>query len=102
MFDIKRTSREALDHARRSLYKPDSVGCGQSPDQEMEVGENTNCDMMQEQVKKCQVSELDLLRNLTLIGRFAMQMSRIMKPVFCVFNQVQHKQKMVKSLKFRI
>ena len=67
MFDIKRTSREALDHARRSLYKPDSVGCGQSPDQEMEMGENANCDMVQEQVKKCQVSELEIVRNLTVI-----------------------------------
>ena len=58
MFDIKRTSREALDHARRSLYKPNSVGCGQSPDQEMEVTENGNCDMVAEQAKKCQVSIL--------------------------------------------
>ena len=59
MFDIKRTSREALDHARRSLYKPDSEGCGQPHEQAMEVVENANCDMVQEQVKKCQVGNLN-------------------------------------------
>ena len=65
MFDIKRTSREALDHARRSLYKPDSEGCGQPHEQAMEVVENANCDMVQEQVKKCQVGNLNnpLMKN---------------------------------------
>ena len=59
MFDIKRTSREALDHARRKLYKPEVENCGQlHVDQHLtESQENINCDMEYNQAKKCQVRD---------------------------------------------
>ena len=55
VFDIKRTSREALDHARRSLYKPEEENCGQCDKERMDVSENANCDIEESQAKKCQV-----------------------------------------------
>lgn len=62
VFDIKRTSREALDHARRSLYKPEEENCGQCDKERMDVSENANCDIEESQAKKCQALEDKLVR----------------------------------------
>ena len=60
VFDIRRTSREVLDHARRKLYKPEAENCGQMDQQSMDTQENINCDTEDNQAKKCQVGNLTL------------------------------------------